>query len=479
MVAAVSEWQNALFPVPTFHQPFLDPKPYRLTDILKFEHFIKWQKDKRLMSDYEENQLIASHIIQRLGEGGQPPEFGLNKINVGNESYLNVLEHEYFQSQLKVGSSFKLVQGYFGGGKTHFLYCVREIAWKYGFVTSLVALSPTECPYDDSLKVYQNVARNLTMKPKSILEPAALGIGNIIRYVIERERENATKEGNNPTSVIEKWLMRDIARAWCESHSFRQAIVQLALAYLHDDFEKEQLIEAWLLGENVVNPNLKDYGIYDQLSKANGFTMLRSLLQMIVALKLPGTVLLFDEVDRNLSVSAKRSHIIGDNLRQVVDLCGRHQLPHTLFMYAVPPEFMRTVVPDYPALYQRLKSPVPLSVRSPQAVLIDLEKLDLEPAPLLEALGLKLVNVFEEARNISLNHDIQAQNAKELAKACANAYFEVNHRRLFVKTWVEFLYQQLANGESVITQEEANGLIWTGQQALTETQDAEDDFDDF
>ena len=35
-----------------------------------------------------------------------------------------VLENEYFNSILKQGSSFKLVQGYFGGGKTHFLLMI-------------------------------------------------------------------------------------------------------------------------------------------------------------------------------------------------------------------------------------------------------------------------------------------------------------------------------------------------------------------
>jgi hypothetical protein len=94
-------------------------------------------------------------------------------------------------------------------------------------------------------------------------------------------------------------------------------------------------------------------------------------------------VLLFDEVDRNMSVGPRRIRAIGDNLRQVIDLCGRSQLPNTLFLYAVPPEFMRNVVPEYPALYQRLRSPIPFSLRSPQAPVIDLTHLDLEPVPLL------------------------------------------------------------------------------------------------
>ena len=428
------------------------------------------------MLSNEENKLVAAHIIQRLGEGGQPPEYGLSRINVGNESYLRVLENEYFKALLKQGSSFKLVQGYFGGGKTHFLHCVRELAWKYGFVTSLIELSPTECPYDDALKVYQNVARHITTRPESLFAPPEFGITNIIRHVVD---EKLRALGDRAQNDVQKWITSTIGRAWCESHSYRQAVTLLALAYLQGDYAKEQRLEAWLIGEAISPAELKDDGIYEQMTKANGFTMLRSLLQMVVALGLPGSVLLFDEVDRNLSVSAKRSHIIGDNLRQVVDLCGRHQLPHTLFIYAVPPEFMRTVVPDYPALYQRLKSPVALSARSPQAVLIDLEKLDVGPAELLTKIGENLVSVFEEARDCTFNHELQCENAALLAKACTDAYFEVNHRRLFVKTWVDLLYAQLADGESQLTSETINDMIWNEQQSFTEQGETEEDFDDF
>jgi hypothetical protein len=147
-------------------------------------------------------------------------------------------------------------------------------------------------------------------------------------------------------------------------------------------------------------------------------------------------------------------------------------------MYAVPPEFMRNVVPDYPALYQRLKSPVPLSVRSPQAVLIDLERLDLEPEALLTEVGDRLIGVFEEARDCQLDHTLQRKNAQAMARACANAYFEVNHRRLFVKTWVDFLFHQLVDGPKELSEDDAVDLVLRGYEALRETQPA-DDFADF
>jgi hypothetical protein len=358
---------------------------------------------------------------------------------------------------------------------------VRDLAWRHGFVTALVELSPAECPYDDSLKVYRAVARRIAMRPAEVLVSPNYGIGDLVRNVVDDALEKAAGSGDGAGAreSVERWLSKTVGRAPCESHSYRQAVVGLGLAYLREDQATEQRIEAWLLGEPVPQAELRDTGIYEALDRSNGFTMLRCLTQMVVALGQPGTVLLFDEVDRNLSVSAKRSHAIGDNLRQVIDLCGRHQLPSTLFMYAVPPEFMRNVVPDYPALYQRLKAPLALSVRSPQAVLIDLERLDLEPVELLGQLGERIVDVFEEARGIALDREVQARSAKQLAAAAVAAFFEVNHRRLFVKAWVDFLHQQLVDGERELDAEAATKMILAGNEALARPPSDGGDFEDF
>jgi hypothetical protein len=430
----------------------------------------------RVSQPPEAESQVCQHILQRLGEGGQPPEYGVGRINVGNDSYLRVLEHEYFRRHLTFGSSFKLVQGYFGGGKTHFLYVVRELAWRYGFATAVVELSPAECPYDDSLKVYRAVARRLGLEPARPMAEARYGLPEVLRGLVldavEGKRPARAPRvmggggGEDGAEALERWLTRVLRRAPCESHSYRQAVVGFCRAVVRGDEAAEGLLEAWLLGEPVPLGELRTRGVYEGIDHSNGFTMLRCLTQMIVGVGLPGTALLFDEVDRTLSVSAKRSQVIGDNLRQVIDLCGRHQLPNTLFMYAVPPEFMRNVVPDYAALYQRLKSPVPLSVRSPQAVLIDLERLDLEPEALLTALGERLVAVFNTARGAELDGERQAKNAGAVARACANAYFEVNHRRLFVKTWVDLMFRQVVDGERELTDDQAVELVLAGYEAL-------------
>jgi len=428
------------------------------------------------MNTEETERLVCQHVLRRLGEGGQPPEHGIMRINVGNESYLAVLEDEYFGDLLRHGSAFKLVQGYFGAGKTHFLLCVREMAWANGFAAALVELSPEECPYDDSLLTYAATARNIAVAGRGPLDPPRAGLGEVLRESIVRRRraslrlveedddwaDPAPSAQDEASRDIGRWLA-DVEAAPCESLSYRRAVVSYLRACIDEDRRAQQKLEAWLAAEPIPVSELRDQGVYETMSRKNGFLMLRSMTQML-AVGYDGVALLFDEVDRNMSFNAKRSQSIGDNLRQVVDLCGRHQLPKTLFVYAVPPEFMRAVVPDYPALYQRLKSPTNLGVRSPQAVLIDLDDLDLAPTAMLSELASRILDVFECAYGSALGREVQLRNGRLLAASCVHTQFEVNHRRLFVKTFVDLLHRQRYEGQVELDEDSALDLVLDGYE---------------
>ena len=125
---------------------------------------------------------------------------------------------------------------------------------------------------------------------------------------------------------------------------------------MDDDMRRQDILGAYLLGEEVPVAAHREAGVFESIGKANAFAMLRGVCQALRGLGFTGTVLLFDELDRNLSVGAttKNQHKLTDNLREIVDLCGRGALPGVLFAYAVPPEFMARVVDEYPALKQRL-----------------------------------------------------------------------------------------------------------------------------
>jgi len=109
------------------------------------------------------NARLAKAVVHKLGSFGTPPEFGIEYFTVGLEPYLSVIEDEYLKDMLKYNlSSFKLITGNYGGGKTHFLYSIRNLAWRHNYATSYVSLSPTECPFDRLELVYKRIVANIT-----------------------------------------------------------------------------------------------------------------------------------------------------------------------------------------------------------------------------------------------------------------------------------------------------------------------------
>ena len=92
-------------------------------------------------------QTDAQHIIRKLGESGIPPTRNLEAYTVGIDSILGTLTDEYLNGYLRDGgSSFKLVVGEYGSGKSHFLYRLRDLAWAQGYVVSRTELSRKNAP---------------------------------------------------------------------------------------------------------------------------------------------------------------------------------------------------------------------------------------------------------------------------------------------------------------------------------------------
>jgi len=143
------------------------------------------------------NAAQAKAIINKLGGTGTPPEYGIEYFTVGLDTYIKVLEDEYLGSFIREGgSSFKLVVGSYGGGKTHFLYRIREIAWKHGYAVSYVTLSPRECPFDKLELVYKSIMANLMhpMKEEDLMKPYEKGIDGFIRNWYVRKMDEFGKQ---------------------------------------------------------------------------------------------------------------------------------------------------------------------------------------------------------------------------------------------------------------------------------------------
>src|SRR5207247_4052368 len=129
----------------------------------------------------------ARKILNQMGENGKPPELGVSHVNVGNETYMHLLENHYIEDLIgrADGSSFKLVQGTYGAGKTHFLYCVRDLAWRRNLLSAFVTISPKECALAKPLSIYGAVARTIELPRTDEDEDPVRGIEDILRLEAE------------------------------------------------------------------------------------------------------------------------------------------------------------------------------------------------------------------------------------------------------------------------------------------------------
>uniref|UniRef100_A0A7C6EEN8 ATP-binding protein n=1 Tax=candidate division WOR-3 bacterium TaxID=2052148 RepID=A0A7C6EEN8_UNCW3 len=421
---------------------------------------------------------LARAIINKLGGSGTPPEFGIETFTIGLERYSYVIEEEYLKGILKYNlSSFKLITGNYGGGKTHFLYTVRNLGWKHNFVVAYVGLNPTECPFDKLELVYKQIAVNL-MPP---LEEAELMRSPFqekgIDCLLHRWYEDCKEKVDQVNSLQE--YLKGIKGT--ESTSFLNAVKGSFASLIAEDEESFDSIVQWLKGEEIGRDIRARYRISERIDKATAFRMIRSLAQWIHMIGYSGLILLFDEAERGMSISSARDKRRAlDNLRQIIDECGNSRLPGVMFFYAIPDEnlLLEGSGGVYEALKQRLRSA--FTETNPVGVKINLEELGIEPAQFLSALGLKLANLFEVAYNFAFNQNVLTKTINNLSDLALSAFaYDVSYRRLFVVGSIEAFHRLRANPNQALTRKDCETILKVTTQRLAEATKAEVEKEEF
>jgi hypothetical protein len=404
---------------------------------------------------------LARKIIETLGSFGTPPTDGIQYFNVGNQSLLDALDEFYLSSYLQDGgAAYKMVVGDYGAGKSHFLYCLRDIAWKRNFAVVKVDLSPVETPYNDQKLVYQAVANNLIWHEPAEGVSDERGLIRFLEGTLARitGSELSLDTLSNP---LYRGLVDTLEMATVDSPAYQTAVLAYFDALIRQQEERLDSLSRWLMGENTSPTDtkvLREVGVTGKIFRTNAFRMLRSLCQIIRALSYSGLILLFDEVDRMASVGGKAEKLATDTLREVIDRT-REDLPGAMFIYAVPPQFINDIVPKYPALQQRVRAPGRFSRVNHFSPIISLEHLDLNEDDLMMAIADKLIPIHEAAFDAQLDHKIQRANAVILANVARDVFLDVSHRRLFVKSFVTELSRQQYGEEHLITEEEAQAIL--------------------
>jgi len=397
--------------------------------------------------------ITARRIIEVVGSSGQPPEWGLNYFTSGLDDYLSVLEKDYFSTYIKDGgASFKMVVGAFGGGKTHSLYCVRELAWKHDYLVSYCPLSPEESPFHKLERVYKSIVENIMLPvgPGELVNGVKRGFDLFLReqhrLLTDKLFSASDGEGSTTAEAFEKLVEKSLRGV--ENINFVRAI-EGALNALFDERKQDyQSILQWLTASGYDRHTHRNYGILEPIRRGQAFSMIRSLTQWVKNLRYKGLVILFDEAEQVPSLTSKQRDLLLSNLREIIDQCGHANFPGVMIFYAVPNEALfegRSAV--YEALKQRIATVFDLY--NPSGVKIYLENLKVEPSDLLEEIGKKLYKIYV----IAFPSDVPAKTIKEANRCLAVAALEerfgdIGYKRLFVQAAIR-AFHSLRNDPTI------------------------------
>ena len=406
-----------------------------------------------------QNQMLDSNmareIIEIVGGQGNPPEYGFQHFTAGLDIYLNTIDEEYLRSFVRDGgSAFKMVIGAYGGGKTHFLYCIREIAWKYDYITSYITLSPEQTPFHKLEQVYRAIVANLVYRqtPEELLSGYDRGIEAVIKkWYNEKYQELSAKLTGDAVSRELNTYASSLGPY--ESISFRNAVKEAFIALSERREEDFTLIMQWLRGENPPKNMLKGFKIFEKIDKSTAFKMIRSLVQWIQEIGYSGLIVLMDEAEQTPSMSSKQKSLLLNNLRELIDECGHANFKNTMWFYAVPDEnFLEGRSQIYEALRQRVSTIFDTEI-NPTGVKIYLENIPIEPVELLQEIGKKLARIYEIAYSVKFDANALKETIRNIAEAAYERKLEIVYKRLFVQNIIKAYHKLRRTGE-VVTPED-------------------------
>jgi len=401
--------------------------------------------------EWKINPISARKIIEIVGGQGNPPEYGFQYFTAGLDSYLGTIDEDYLESFIKDGgSAFKMVIGVYGGGKTHFLYCIREVAWNYDYIASYIVLSPEQTPFYKLEQVYRTIASNLIypQTPEELLSGYDRGIEAVIKAWYNRKYQEIAAKLPDGDDELAHQELNTYASALgpYESTSFKNAVREAFLSLAEKRNDDFTLIIQWLKGESPPKNLLRDFKIFEKIDKSTAFKMIRSLVQWVRDIGYAGIIVLMDEAEQTPSMTTKQKAALLSNMRELIDECGHVDFKNTMWFYAVPDEnFLEGRTQVYEALRQRLSS-VFDATTNPTGVKIYLEETSEDPIKLLAEIGDKLSAIYEVAYSVTFETGTLDETIADIARAAYERKLEIGYKREFVKNVIEALHKLRKTG---------------------------------
>jgi len=402
---------------------------------------------------------VARQAIDSLMSGEPPPIDLVDLMSVSLERDLRTFSREYFNENSFIvsdetqGSTFKIVEAYYGGGKTHYLRAVQSLAHKQGFVSAFVGLRKTECPLTRFDKIYTSVTESL-VPPSLPDERKQHGLSAVLQGWVSR----ITEGSEDPIQTTEEQVDRigDLPLM-----SIKVAVRMAAVAIAANDPQGLEEILVYLTSGRI-SPSVRKHGVLEKIDATNGSVALRSLATLVKKLGHSGLVLILDEGDRSLSIaSTKERKTASNNLVQLInETASAEAWPSTILLYSIPSwQSFHDAFADNQALIQRVEQTgFPSIPPAPRIVLDEREKSDEARVEFCCALGKRLEGLFRVVYGDDApGSEVSEATAVNVAQHVIEFQVESTFRRLFVQSYLAALYRVMDNGQ--LSESDARALV--------------------
>lgn len=290
----------------------------------------------------------ADRVVNQL-RSGIPPVGYVRQFTVGRQEELRTLEHDLAQG---MHGRAVLVRANYGGGKTHLLNLVRDLALLHGYAVSLVVVDAKRgVRFNRPDQIFTAVARAIQLPNRQDTGIAALfrayadaDLGSLDDEVIA-EREDLEDEGRwrQPGSPLSGPVYLGLrAMTISESEDTQDLAVAWLTSQNPDSLQRYKLLEDLVTGLYVGDPRGR-MELYRELQfrrdgQQPGWDALNGLDTVARLAGYRGLILLFDEVEDVLQNLNNKTYE-AEALRNLFRFFGGDYLGAAYF--AVTPDFTR------------------------------------------------------------------------------------------------------------------------------------------
>ncbi|HQT82010.1 MAG: ATP-binding protein [Ferrovum sp. 37-45-19] len=293
-------------------------------------------------------------IIQSL-RAGVVPRVGQHLIQVGRTREIETLVGD-IDRIADGGSSFRLVIGEYGAGKTFFLNLIRSVAMEKKLVVTSVDLNPDRRLHSSSgqaRSLYAELMRNLSTRTR----PDGNALSGIVEKFISTAKAEASSSEQSTETVIRQKL--DYLTELVNGYDFADVIAAYWRGF--NEHNEQLKIDAirWLRGEFSTKTDAKqalgvrsiidDARVYDQLKLMARFVRLAGFSGLLVNLDELVNFYKLSNLQARSSNYEQLLRILNDSLQGTAVGLG--------FVLGGTPEFLldtRRGLYSYPALMSRL-----------------------------------------------------------------------------------------------------------------------------